>query len=131
MPLRNHAFVVIEKNPFFATDMQNGLLDACSECDVVSYRFPADAVAEMPLLLEGNFSGGRQIVVLCSAAISEIETSGLSLAVAKAGAAMVVMQDAPGSERADELGWFMLQSPFTAEALTDLVKRLRNLSAAE
>lgn len=130
MPLRNHAFVVIEKNPFFATDMQNGLVDACSECAVVSYRFPAEAVAEMARLVD-TFSEGRQLVVLCSSALSEIESSGLSLATAQAGAAMVVMQDAPGAERAHELGWFVLPSPFTAEALTDLVKTLRNQSAAE
>ncbi|MDO5658073.1 MAG: hypothetical protein Q4G36_07095 [Paracoccus sp. (in: a-proteobacteria)] len=111
--------------------MQNGLLDACAECEVASYRFPVEAVADMARICGLFTEAGRQIVILCSAALTDIEASGLSQAAATSSAAMVVMQDAPGSERATELGWYVLQSPFTTEALTDLVKMLRSASAAE
>ncbi|MDO5529154.1 MAG: hypothetical protein Q4F71_07110 [Paracoccus sp. (in: a-proteobacteria)] len=130
MPFSSYFFVVVEKNPFFATDLHNGLVDACAGCDIAGYRFAGEASADLGRV-KADFSDDRQIVVLCSAGVDEIDDSGLAAAVRRFGATMVMMQDAPGAEKAGERGWHLLSSPFTSRSIGDLVAILRRVTAAE
>lgn len=119
MPLRNLAFVIVERNGFFSYDMQEGLRAACADCEVDIFVDPVSAVTEM------RWNPDRLTVVVTTYPVAQVIESGLATLADRQGAAMVVSAHADGVEHAVHRGWHLLPAPFTSEALTELVIRFR------
>ncbi len=111
-------FVIVEKDPFVALDMQLGLQDAAAGCQVVHLR-DIDEYQSLP-----PFSTSP--VVITKLSIAQIDACGL-IQIAGQHAAIVVREGIDTLKDVAERGWLSLASPFTADDLSVLVADIRQI----
>lgn len=129
MPLARYFFMIVEKNPFFANDLEACLKEADPLVESVIVTTPDDVMGAADILADAG-AHGRKLIFLTSCGLTAIQAAGLDSFATQTGAVIVMRQDSQGAAEAEGLGWLMLPSPFTPDALYDLVQQLNARLAA-
>lgn len=111
-------FVVIEKDPVIALDMEEGLRSACGGCTVMTVRDMAEAIALPP-------RAAGHSVFITSARLSVIDESGLAAHAADQGDMIVVRQGSDADHAVAARGYVLLSAPFTDADLVALAMRMQ------
>lgn len=117
MPFATFRFIIIEKNDFFAQDMQAGLHEACPLARILRVSHSQDAV-----LIPHDLS--CRTVIITSDRLSVIDDSGLAT-FADGQDALIVVR--PGFDTEAEViarGFEILDVPFTDAALLAFTQRM-------
>ncbi|MDO5647223.1 hypothetical protein [Paracoccus sp. (in: a-proteobacteria)] len=115
-------FFVIDRDPFVAQDMCDGLRAACVGADVCHVS-SVDELTALPDLARD--AGLGLPVVITKKSIAEIMASGLDLLVQQINSQLVVrLGDDPVADILGR-GWLPLAAPFSWDDLADLVQQLQ------
>lgn len=112
-------FLIVEKDPFIARDMSDGLAIAAPGCSVEVLKSPE----ELP------FGAGRpafplarrRTVLITKLTVAEIDAIGLAVIAAQINALIVLRQGEDPLEVILARGWFCLPAPFTGDDLAELI----------
>lgn len=117
-------FLIVEKDPFIARDMSDGLAMAAPGCAVEVLKSPE----ELPpgAGTTALAAPRRRTVLITKLTLAEIDAAGLAVIAAQLNALIVVRQGEDPPELILARGWFCLPAPFTGDDLAELIATLNH-----
>lgn len=113
-------FIIIERDNFIASDLREGLAEACPRCGCQIFRDLSELIAAEPVLKNLE----QLPVLITKASVGELRDCGVDEMTRRNGWPVAIRMGIDPVSVVAAQGWLSLAAPFTREDLTCLVGEL-------
>ncbi|MFN3524815.1 MAG: hypothetical protein ACK4YU_01890 [Paracoccus sp. (in: a-proteobacteria)] len=113
-------FIIIERDSFIASDLREGLAEACPRCGCQTFRDLSELIAAEPVLKNLD----QLPVLITKASLGELRDCGVDQMARRNGWPVAIRMGLDPLSDVDAQGWLSLAAPFTREDVAYLVSQL-------